>query len=268
MSYKFDEASYKDNSGNLIEPPLKLEYLIDEKKNDEKLFEQKYHRKLFCPECHTPQLSLVSSKNGIDFFLRGFKNQPHTNNCSYSFDSVNKTAISELLNNTDSREFINKKLKGLVSSLLKRQILKQNPLLVKTELDKISTDAIEKHDLRNQQNIKRLLTKSLTSPFDDDDYGTPKLFYGNVDIQFNKRTNSSSGSFFYSLAIFSRKTNNIVCSINMSESVFLYLKTPFAVKDDVKYTDVLVAVATTLNKNGSYVDGKISYSDYCVIDVI
>lgn len=54
----------------------------------------------------------------------------------------------------------------------------------------------------------------------------------------------------------------------MSEAVFSHLKTPFAVKDDVKYTNVLLAVATTLNKNGSYVDGKISYSDYCVIDVI
>lgn len=268
MSYKFDEASYKDNSGNLIEPPLKLEYLIDEKKNDEKLFEQKYHRKLFCPECHTPQLSLVSSKNGIDFFLRGFKKQPHTNNCSYSFDSVNKTAISELLNNTDSREFVNKKLNGLISSLLKRQILKQNPLLVKIELDKISTDDIEKHDLRNRQIIRRLPTKSLTSPFGDDDYKVPKLFYGNVDIKFNKRTNSSNGSVFYSLAIFLRKTNSIVCSIKMSETVFLHLQTPFAVKDDVKYNNVLLAVATTLNKNGSYVDGKISYSDYCVIDVI
>lgn len=192
----------------------------------------------------------------------------HINLRRNSNNVFNEGAITELLNNTDSREFINKKLKGLVCSLLKRQILKQNSLLVKMELDKISTDDIAKHDLRNQQNIKRLPTKSLTSPFDDDDYGTPKLFYGNVDIQFNKRTNSSSGSFFYSLAIFSRKTNNIVCSINMSEAVFSHLKTPFAVKDDVKYTNVLLAVATTLNKNGSYVDGKISYSDYCVIDVI
>lgn len=268
MKNKFDEASYKDNSGNIVEPPLKLECLIDEKRNDEKLFEQKYYRKLFCPECHTPQLSLVTSKNGIDFFLRGFKNQPHTNNCSYSFDSVNKTAITELLNNTDSREFINKKLKGLVSRLLKKQILKQNPLLVKMELGKISTDDIEKHDLRNRQIIRRLPIKSITSPFDDDDYGVPKLFYGNVDIQFNKRTNSTSGSFFYSLAIFSRKANNIICSINMSEAVFLHLKAPFKVEDDVKHTDVLVAIATTLNKKDSYVDGKISYSDYCVIDVI
>lgn len=267
MKNKFDEASYKDNSGNIIEPPLKLEDLIDEKKNDEKLFEQKYYRKLFCPECHTPQLSLVTSKNGIDFFLRGFKNQPHTNNCSYSFDSVNKTAITELLNNTDSCEFINKKLKGLVSRLLKRQILKQNPLLVKMELGKISTDDIEKHDLRNRQIIRRLPTKSITSHFDDDDYGVPKLFYGNVDIQFCKKQNKSDNSFFYSLNIFPRETNDVICNVNMSEKVFSHLNVPFD-KDYKKHANVFIAIATTLTLNKSYVNGQISHSAYCVIETL
>lgn len=268
MSYKFDEASYKDNNGNIIEPPLKLEYLIAQKKKNEKLFEQKYYRRLFCPECHAPQLSLVASSNGVDFFLRGFKNQAHTNNCSYSFDSVSNAAITKLLDDTKSSEFVNAKLKGLVNNLLKRQILKQNPFLVKVEHGKVSTNDVKDHDLINRQTIKRLPTKSLTSPFDENDYNVPKLFYGNVDIKFFERKNKKNGSLFYVIDVYFRETNNKICSISMRPGVFSYLKTPFTIEYDVKYTNVLMAFATVLIKKDSYIDGQITYSDYCVIDVI
>ena len=268
MSYKFDEASYKDNNGNIIEPPLKLEYLIAQKKKNEKLFEQKYYRRLFCPECHAPQLSLVASSNGVDFFLRGFKNQAHTNNCSYSFDSVSNAAITKLLDDRKSSKFVNAKLKGLVNKLFKKKILEYNPFLVKVEHGRVSANDVNNHDLINRQIIKRLPTKSLTSPFDENDYNVPKLFYGNVDIKFFKRKKELDNSFFYAIDVYFRETNKKICSISMSSGVFSNLKIPFTVEYDVRYTNVLMAVATVLIKKDSYIDGRITYSDYCVIDVI
>lgn len=269
MSYKFDEASYKDNNKNIIKSTIKLECLIKEKNENPVLFEQKYGQKLFCPECHVPQLCLVRSSDNTTFYLRGFPNQEHLNNCSYSFKTINKHTFSELLKDTNSCKFVNTKLRGLIDSIFKQIILKQNPCLVKMNHNKISKDNIEEQDFNNQQTLRRFPTKSLTAPLEEGDFNNPKFFYGNVDILFSKRKNKTSNLDFFILLVYKKNTNHKICSFSMSEAVFSQLAIPKQIKKtDIVHKNVAIAVATTLTKRDKYINGSIIHSDYCVIETV
>ncbi len=218
MSYKFDEASLsKDNKETFEKISLeKINENIKSKITDW----NEYTNFLYCPECHEPQLSLVINNQTEDYFLRTYRNQKHSDNCSYSFKGVEVEAFNTFLNEKNNTPFINNKLHNIIDRLLRNRILEFNPFIIRLNDNNIIFENIPREENPNRHNVRRIPTKSITAPFSDEDYGVYKLFYGNADVSLYKIHSKTHNEFFYSLKIYKKKTNTILCSLPMSSRVF------------------------------------------------
>lgn len=263
---KFDEAAFSSND---VEPfnLISLEKLNDLRTNFNTIYMATYEGHLYCPECHKPQLTLVHNPETNEYFLRGFPKQKHTEDCSKSFESVSKTLFDDFVEDPDSYDFINTKLHKLIDKLIKKTILIKKASLIKVVNDKCIKDEITDEDITTRINVRNIPTKSITAPFDDDDFDRYKLFYGDVDISLTKKENKQLKKDFYVLRIYRRNTNFTLCSLSMSESVAIHLNEDYDIvsnKTEIRF-HVYISFATVLHKTGIYKNGNLKRSNLCVI---
>lgn len=266
MDTKYDEAAYKKISSKSF-AAIPLEELNQIKKNNSVLFEKEYAGRLYCPECQCPQLSLVKNNNTGDYYLRGYKNQEHKELCPKGFDEVNHTCFDKLLSDDCSIEFINNKLQKLIDKLCNKLTGKEllKALLVKTEDKKCLQNDITDDEIKKRANVFRLPIKSITAPFDDNDYDCYKLFYGNVDILLKEKIYKDERPF-YILKILKKGINYTLCSLAMSKYVGKYVMKRNNIPVDRKISNVYIAFASSIKNNDNhYKKGNIKHSEYCVI---
>lgn len=264
MSYKFDEAALSNDNKKTFEK-ISLEKINEEIKKDETNIKN-YKGIIFCPECNEPQLSIVNNSKTNDYFLRTYPRQNHSDICSYSFEDVDVDIFNAFLEEKNNTQFINSKLHNIIDRLLRNKFLDFNPLIVRLNDNKITAENISREE-KNRYNVRRIPIKSITAPFSDDDYGVYKFFYGNVDIVIKERTNKTSNELFYSLIIYKKKTNTILCSLSVSRNVFIHLQRLYNLELDNKKEEIYIAFASKLTLNNQYKNGTIIHSDYCVIDM-
>lgn len=263
MPYKFDEAALSNDNKKTFQP-ISLEEINDKiKKNESNV--KIYKGIIFCPECFEPLLSIVNNPKTSDYFLRTYPNQSHSDTCSYSFEDVDVDIFNAFLEEKNNTRFINSKLHNIIDRLLRNKLLDFNPLIVKLNDNKISPENIPREE-RNRYNVRRIPIKSITAPFSDDDYSVYKLFYGNVGVSIQERKNKTSNELFYSLIIYKKKTDTILCSLSVSRNVFIHLQKQYNLEPNNKIENIYIAFASKLKLNDKYKNGTIIHSDYCVID--
>ncbi len=254
---KYDEASYKID-GNF--KTISVEELIKLSKINHKKYIEKYYGNLFCPECHEPQLSLIKNS-----FLRGYRDQRHSNNCSKSFKPVSKKNFENLLQDVTSLQQVNNRLKKIIERLLLNKNEKNNPFLAKINDDSCELCDIVPSEVNNRNSICRIPCKSLNAPFYDDDYNTLKIFYGKVDMKLSKRENKKTNMEFYVLNFYKPDINYTLCSISMSTAVYSHFIQLYNISLEIKYRNVYVAFATCLGSYNGFKRGRLAYSNHCVI---
>lgn len=264
MTYKFDEAAFSNDNKNTFEK-ISLEEINEEVKKDKNNIKN-YKGNIFCPECNEPQLSIVKNSRTNDYFLRTYQNQNHSDICSYSFESVSIDIFNDFLEKENNTLFINNKLQNIIDRLLRNNTLNVNPFIIELDDNNIVPKDITKEEKLNRHNMRRIPTKSITAPFRDNDYGVYKLFYGNVNISIKKRENKNFNEIFYSLIIYKKETNTILCSLSMSNNVYTHLQKLYNFNLDEIIENIYIAFATKLILNNQYKNGTITHSDYCVIN--
>ncbi len=266
MKNKFDEAAYSADNKITFEK-VSLEILNDLRKTDNQAYIKTYYGNLYCPECFKPQIDLVISNKTGDYFLRGFHGQPHSDICHKGFDTVKSSAFNSYIESSESYELINYRLKKIIEKLFKNISLKNNPFLIKVINNKCTNEELSEIELRERNKVYQVPNKSITAPFEDNDYNAFKLFYGNVDIILFERKNSLTNKIFYSLNIYNR-SGKYICNLTMKDSVASYMQKIYNIKSEEKTENMYIAFAAILQENNGYKSGRLIHSDLFVIDKV
>lgn len=257
---KYDEAAFY-NGVDFIN--IRLEELIEElsKDSDNHVYEKVYHNNLYCPECHVARLTLVQNR-----FLRGYPNSPHLNTCYNGFDLINAHRFDDFAMNETNYDFLHRKLQSAISKLF-RNVNHLNPFLIKIEDNQCLNHEVTEDNLRNERNtIKQIPSKSITAPFNSDDFNIFKLFYGHVDISL-KKIEKKDKSFFFKLSLYKIGDNNHeLCGLNMNENVAKHIKENYNLILDEMYTGY-ISFVTIMKKNGKFKNANLSHSLLCCIEV-
>jgi len=255
--FKFDEAALRLRDGSFKN--VKLEDLMSLDK--EKYFKE-YYGNLFCPECRTPQLKFV-----VEHHLSTYPKQEHSNNCSYALKPVSSSALTKCLE-TASKESVNRRLLSLVYTLLKNQLTDTHPTVVRKQGSIYTLDDVKRVEVvGTDKSLKRLPVKLLTAPFNEDDYGVSKLFYGNVSVQYYEKQWKDSTS--YSLRLYHPTKNYLIATLSFSQKVKEHIVYPIS-----GYNKKIVNLAFAAemkkdisdNPNYKFIKGNIIHSHYLVID--
>jgi hypothetical protein len=260
---KYDKAAFRLSNGNYDD--IKLEDLIDMCKQNREKYITEYKGNLYCYECHKPQLSLCK-----DQFLRAHPNSVHADNCSHVLQLVSYSALERCLTSA-SADSINRKLQGLVDLLLKKQITDTHPLAVRMQGENCTLNDVKRSEItKTDTKLKALPVKSLIAPFDDDDYGVLKLFYGNVLIKAKEKQWGDSDPS-YSLGLYHPTKKYLIATLDFSKKVKDHLA--FSIFDyDNSVSNI--AFAATLKKENSanpnykiqfFKKGRLTYSKYLIL---
>lgn len=254
MSTKYDEAAYLNNNNQF--EPLKLEDAIVQITRDKRKYQNKYGDRLFCPECHRPQITLVE-RDG-QYFFRGFPNQAHTQLCSKGFEPISTTSFQTFVLDKTNHDFLFQRLQGFLLRKLQRNNHEAHPLLLRVQDDRIAHEDVEPAAMHNRQLIRRIPAKSITAPFHDEDFGGYKLFYGNVDVQYSKVEKQNCS--FFKFDFLRRRDSSLICSLSFSQNVAAHIEADYGLELNHRLTNQYVAFFSVMKQNNQYLDARLSHS--------
>lgn len=154
--YKFDRFYYTEDDSN--------EHFLSEIENiSDEHFRTIYKGKMRCPECKSPQLSLVKSATGS--FLRTYRGQVHVRindqRCPYEYSMATSTVMKEYIQDLRNRRKIHSLLNAVMRKMFKEidrpstnfkddAFDKKDPLLI----EKIQKDKTLKRNIIPHYNFK------------------------------------------------------------------------------------------------------------------
>lgn len=253
---KYDEVTFLTNDDcNFIS----LEILIDIYNKNNQLYINTYYNQIYCPECHKAKLNLIHMKND-KFCLRAFPKQKHGDLCSKQLPLVSNSVFKKYCEAKDSVEHINRRLHQLIDMVLKKATISSNPQVIRTINGKCSDDEVMKQEISNHTYLKAIPIKSLTTPFHDDDYNVWKIFYGKVNIKWDKT------DYSYNLKCYHPTKNYLICRISVSNKIYDYY-----LPDEYKQDRINIFIAFAGNIQRKEYNGKLynnsilRFSHYLVI---
>lgn len=259
MATKYDEVAYLNDNNNY--ESLKLSNAIEHIIENEKLFHQKYHGRLYCPECHLPLIGIVNKNNS--YFFRGYPKAVHDTKCDYGFETVKSEVLQEFTIRKENRVFLNEKLKRFVNRLLNKDNHINN-LLLQVENNRCMRNDVDLENVRNRRTIRRIPTKSINAPFDSDDFNCYMLFYGKVDVLYSKIEKTKVP--FYKLTFFKCGTNYKLCSLAFSEKVAIHIQNKYHFDLEPRLTNVYVAFFSEMKKEkDKYLNARLKHSELLYI---
>ena len=178
MNNKFEEAMYINGNEHRL-------YTVEEISNFRKInntfpvfLNIKNH--LFCPECEIPHLSHNECDNSKDYFST-YPNQNHADGCSYTLERASKDEINALKNDNNIKNLRNR-LEHCIELLFQNERTEQNPFIITT----YNNVHNEEHYGNRRQNRCYIPRKLLTNYIDDNEIGTPKIYYGDCHCKWFK----------------------------------------------------------------------------------
>lgn len=260
MATKYDEAAYLNDDNNY--ESLKLSEAIEYIKRNEKHYHQKYHGRLYCPECHHSQIAIVHRNN--NYFFRGYPKAEHDTECNYGFETVKSETLQEFAMKEENRAFLNVKLQRFVNRLLNRTNNHIHNLLLQVDNNRCIRNDVDQDNIRNRRTIRRIPTKSITAPFDNDDFDCYMLFYGKVDVLYSKIEKTKVP--FCKLTFFKCGTNYKLCSLTFSEKVAIHVQNKYQFNTEPRLTNVYVAFFSEMKKEkDKYLNAWLKHSELLCI---
>lgn len=260
MATKYEEAAFLNNNNTfeILTLDEAVEYIIQDEKN----YHQKYNGKLYCPECHCPQIGIVHKNNS--YFFRGYPKAVHDSECNYGFETVKSDVLQEFATEEDNCMFLNEKLQRFVNRLLNRDNNHLHNLLLQIEKNKCLRNEVDLSKIHNRRSISRIPTKSIVSSFDDDDFNRYMLFYGKVDVLYSKIEKTKVP--FYKLTFLKCGTNYKFCSLAFSEKVAIHVQNRYQFNFESRLTNVYVAFFSEMKKEkNKYLNAWLKHSELLCI---
>lgn len=206
-------------------------------RNDPLRYANNFDRNMVCSFCHKVPFSFVNARNP---HFRGFPNVDHAADCIFTKEEMAPEDVNQLLDTTYGENTIRRQMERLLIQFLKSGAAAICP----NNLDH-PVAGIDEDILRNTrwQSNRAIPQKQLNAPFDENDYGTNKIFYGKVHIVWEPARSSNT----MKLLMRSIKTNRLICRLLVSRGVYVHIRKG---KGDVEF-DAFVAFFASLKRKAS-----------------
>lgn len=253
--FKFTEAFSKtDNS------LISIFELNNLRRADFKIFEQKYTDELLCPECLKVPLQYV---HAVTPYLRTLQDQPHADGCSLQQNLISPSDFDNYCNETKNFDKIHNRLENILQQLLilKKIQLARNPFTM---------DVIGKSKLTPTSSsggtCVALPRHKITIPLCDEDYDTKKIYYGTVGLEWSAKSIDENWSLI-TLNVRSPKTNQFLCSLKMTRSVYDFIVRDVPISD-IPVTYHLVFLTALELHNKRFAIGFIRHSSFFAVQKV
>ncbi|MBP5362370.1 MAG: hypothetical protein J6Y71_05010 [Ruminococcus sp.] len=217
---------------------------------------------MFCPMCHTPHIGLVI-RDGT-YFFRTYHGSEHDPNCLYSFDPVSSNTFQEYILREENQNELHVKLQRFVYRLLNRENIDLHNLLLHVQNNRCTNYNINHANIRNRRDIRRIPTKSITAPFNNDDLNSYMLFYGKVDVLYSIKENGTNT--FHNIYFYKRNRSELLCSLSFSQNVAVHLEGNYNLIPNEKKSNIGVAFYSEMIRNGQFLNARLTHSKLFFMD--
>lgn len=179
-------------------------------------FAEDFKNNLWCPECRKAQLSF---KNASTPYFSTYPNAHHADDCSLKQGELTSGETKQFLEDNKNKSKIVRQVQSLLQVLLQEQPVGSAPKSKRKSHSTVAPQKLEK-DLNGQG--KRIPRKRIDTPFCDEDFGCYKLFYGNVNLTWEKDKNAG-----YNILLRSMGGKKFLCRIRVTDKVFPHIPNDF-----------------------------------------
>ncbi|MBP5361625.1 MAG: hypothetical protein J6Y71_01145 [Ruminococcus sp.] len=260
MATKYEEAAFL-NDNDAFET-LTLDEAINCISTDQNSYYQRYDGRLYCPECHTPHIGIVN-RDG-NYFFRAYPGSEHTPTCFYGFEPISSNTFQEYVLREENHDELNGKLQRFVYRLLNRGNIDLHNLLLHVQNDRCTSNNTNLVNIRNRREIRRIPTKSISAPFNNDDLNCYMLFYGKVDVRYSIK--GSGANAFHKIYCYKRDRNELLCSLSFSRNVAVHLENNYNLIPDEKKSNMCVAFYSEMKRNGQFLNARLTHSKLFFMD--
>ncbi len=238
---------------------------------DPKLFENEYNNNIYCPECHKAKLFLRNGTKRVPHFTE-FKTSLHTDDCSLMCDKISAKKINEIYECNPKDNDIYNRLTKTISLFYKTEKPKANPLIIVEKREENNTVNNVNHTLKKQK-IKRIaLPRRLVTSLRSEDINLPKIFYGEVYIQWADSALKSSSKrhirIYKNYDKEHRKFLGLCCSITITEKVYNNLSDKYKSDQHCYIAFFTIIEEITTKKGLTYRNSILKHSGYISIDTL
>ncbi len=226
---KFEEALYNFSGNRRMYTVEEISELRGKNKLEEF---SRIGNHLFCPECEKPQLKHNSCSDKCDYFST-YRDQTHDSDCSYGCKKASKK-VMEIITYEANLDKLSNRLQACLKLLLKGPSSCSNPLIVKFKKSKSKETRVSSTSPTDKYYIPR---KRLTNHMSDKDAGELKLYYGNVNLIWEK---NNHGDYF--LRIYHIDKKFLICSLQITSVAYSHIANEYK-----KNRNYAVAFITELN---------------------
>ena len=210
---KFEEAYHIQQRINI--PLYDLNNIFINQPN---VFENRYRRYLFCPECRQAQLSYNNAKTS---YLSAYPRSEHDNDCELAQNVANKTEaeriVTEYKSNVEIKDNIKRQIDSTLRLLTAEHINFQNRNNAPQQQNIMNMQG-ENMNAHNQAVMPRLPRKRIDLPLHDSDYNVYKIFYGNVILKWKPVSKESTQKDQNKIKIYIPRTQTLQCSIKITDN--------------------------------------------------
>lgn len=205
MKNVFEEA-YNRNTGEIISLS-KIKSLFES--NAERYYNE-IQPYLYCPECEEAHLIYVNRFPSA--YLKAEHVNEHAYNCPMKYEPLsNETLHKKSLDmSKEGTEKINNKLTNLLNQIYIQKEISQN---INHNFFLVNTEVKSKADKKLTTAYKRIPRKNINLPFNSEDDGAYKMYYGEVYIVQKENANNRLRLQLYN------KDKKKLCYISSSEAV-------------------------------------------------
>ncbi len=249
-SFKFEEAIHLHLIGKT--EWLSVDDITAVRLNDEEKFFSEMRGRLYCPECKSAKLQHNLSNSP---YLSTYPGGKHLDGCSMGCEIASKKECIEFCENEENYKKIERALFNCIEKMLTNDVEKY---IFTTNIESIKDiNTNEKMNTNGINLVKSIPCKILTRKFKDVDYGCYKYFYGKVDLESKE---SKIGNF--KIVVKHSGTNNWICSINTSGSVYSHIS---VFNSATKINNCYIAFLGIMTQNNKYNNSYINHSSKILI---
>ena len=193
---------------------------------DLRTYTLKYKDDLFCPMCKQARICLV--RGDLQPFFRTCPKSAHADDCGLCQDELLPSEVDTLAESTENIPEIQRQMERVLSLHFSGR---EKPVVDATYTGIVPADA-PGHRQSGKRISKYISQKNITSKFTADDINVKKLFYGEVEIQWEKGAPAKSqvpdGESRNYMKLLIRTppkagTQRFICRLNISPSVYAHL---------------------------------------------
>lgn len=263
VTRKFQYA-YHQSTGDIIS----AEKAMLLKAADLRTYISNYQDGLFCPKCKQARICLV--RGNQQPFFRTCPKSVHADNCILSQDELLPSEVDDLIKDEQNIFEVRRQMERVLSLHFSG---KEGISVSNIEGGIVKTD-VDSYRQIGKRVSKYIPQKNITTKFSEGDINVKKIFYGDVEIEWERGAPAKGwnqdGSNRYYMKLLIRTPvkegkQKFLCRLSISPTVYSHL--PLSILHPSRYSCSIVYLSElSISKNKDYLTGWLFRSEFIRIE--